>query len=51
MKKLLLILFSLFFLSSPSVFAEEDLSKINISNLKHLAILGQLGTILGIFMG
>ena len=37
MKKLLLILFSLFFLSSPSVFAEEDLSKINISNLKRLS--------------
>jgi len=37
MKKLLILLFSLFFLSSPSVFAQEDLSKINIDNLKRLS--------------
>jgi len=37
MKKLLILLFSLFFLSSPSVFAQEDLSKVNIGNLKRLS--------------
>jgi hypothetical protein len=37
MKKLLILLFSLFFLSSPSVFALEDLSKVNIGNLKRLS--------------
>ena len=37
MKKLLALLFSLLFLSSPSVFAQEDLSKINIDNLKRLS--------------
>ena len=37
MKKLLTLLFSLFFLSSPSVFAQEDLSKITINNLQRLS--------------
>ena len=37
MKKLLILLFSLFFLSSPSVFAEEDLSQINVNNLNRLS--------------
>ena len=37
MKKLLILLFSLIFLSSTSVFAEEDLSKVNINNLKRLS--------------
>ena len=37
MKKLLILLSSFFLLSSPSVFAQEDLSKINIDNLKRLS--------------
>ena len=37
MKKLLILVFSLFFLYPPSVFAQEDLSKVNISNLKRLS--------------
>jgi len=38
MKKLLIFLFTLFFLlSSPFVFAQEDLSKVNINNLKRLS--------------
>jgi len=37
MKKLLILLFSLFFLYSPSVFAQEDLSMININNLQRLS--------------
>ena len=37
MKKLLILLFSIFFLSSPSVFAEEDLSQINVNNLNRLS--------------
>ena len=37
MKKLLILLFSCLLLSSPSVFAQEDLSKINIDNLKRLS--------------
>ena len=37
MKKLLILLFSIFLLSSQSVFAEENLSKININNLNRLS--------------
>ena len=37
MKKLLILLFSIFFLSSLPVFAQEYLSKINIDNLKRLS--------------
>ena len=37
MKKLLVLLFSLFLLSSPSVFAEENLSIIKINNLNRLS--------------
>ena len=37
MKKLLVLVFSLFLLNSPSVFAQEDLSKININNLQRLS--------------
>jgi len=37
MKKLLILLFSFFLLSSTSVFAEENLSKININNLNRLS--------------
>jgi hypothetical protein len=37
MKKLIVLLFSFFLLSSFSVFAQEDLSKININNLQRLS--------------
>ena len=37
MKKLIVLLFSFFLLSSYSVFAKEDLSKININNLQRLS--------------
>jgi len=37
MKKLIALLFSFFLLSSFSVFAQEDLSKININNLQRLS--------------
>ena len=37
MKKILALLFSLFFLSSSSVFAQEDLSKINVNSLSPLS--------------
>jgi len=37
MKKLSALLFSILLLSSSSVFAQEDLSKVNINNLKRLS--------------
>ena len=37
MKKLIVLLFSFFLISSFSVFAQEDLSKININNLQRLS--------------
>ena len=37
MKKLLILLFSFFLLSSTSVFGQEDLSKVNIDDLKRLS--------------
>ena len=37
MKKLIVLLFSCFLLSSYSVFAQEDLSKININNFQRLS--------------